>query len=208
MNRLITLIITLVLSVQCFSQSNKKLVLESFENYKNAILTDQGEIASNFVDSRTMDYYTTILNKVKTADSTEVDSMGIIDKITVLSLRHRVEKKDLLNFSGKDLFVYAIDHGMVGKSNVMNAELGKVTTSGDFSKAEFVVNRQKTPFFFHFYFEENTWKIDITHLFSLGTVGMKKMIDDSEKDENEFIIQILEILTGNRPTNNIWNPMI
>ena len=208
MKRIITLIFLIFLAIKSHSQSDKELVLKSFENYKNAILTDKGKLAADFVDSRTMNYYSTILDKVKTADSLELDSMGIIDKLTVLTMRHRVEKKDLLNFNGKDLFVYAIDNGMVGKNSVVNAELGDIVTNGDFSKAEFVVNGQQTPFFFHFYREDKVWRIDITHLFSLGTMSFKKMIEDSGENENDFITNILEVLTGKKPTENIWKPQI
>ncbi len=208
MKRIITLALLSLLSIKSYSQSDKELVLKSFENYKEAILTDKGKLASDFVDSRTIRYYSDILEKVRTADSLEVDSMGIIDKLTVLSMRHRTPKSDLLSFDGKDLFVYAIDNGMVGKNSVVNAELGDVTTNGDFSKAEFVVNGEKTPFFFHFYREDNIWKIDITHLFSLGTLSLKKMIENSGENENDFMINILEVLTGKKPTDKIWQPII
>jgi len=208
MRKIITLISLIFLSISSYSQSDKELVLKSFENYKNAILTDKGSVAADFVDSRTMNYYSTILDKVKTADSLEIDAMGLIDKLTVLTMRHRVPKKNLLNFNGEDLFIYAIDNGMVGKSSVVNAELGDVVTNDDFSQAEFVVNGQKTPFFFHFYHEDNVWKIDITHLFSLGTMALKQMIEDSGESENDYIVTILELLTGEKPTENIWKPML
>lgn len=105
------------------------------------------------------------------------------------------------------MFIYAIDNGMVGKNSVINITLGNVTTNGDFSKAEVIVNGQKEPFFFHFYREENAWKIDITHLFPLGNMGLEKMIEDSGEEENNFIINILEVLTGKKPTENIWQPI-
>ncbi len=207
MKRIITISLIFFISINTYSQTNKESVLKSFENYKNAILTDKGEIAAEFVDSRTMNYYSNILDKIKTADSLEVNSMGIIDKLTVLSMKHRTSKGELLNFIGRDLFVYAIDNGMVGKNSVMNAELGEVTTSGDFAKAEFIVNNQKTPFFFHFYQENEVWKLDITHLFSLGAMSFKKVIEDSGESENNFIINILEAATGKKPTNDIWKPL-
>ncbi len=208
MKKLTILIFLIFLSINSYSQSDKELVLKSFENYKNAILADKGKLAAAFVDSRTMNYYSTILDKVKTADSLDVDSMGIIDKLTVLTVRHRTTKKELLNFNGRDLFIYAIDNGMVGKNGVVNAELGDVVTNGDFSKAEFIVNEQKTPFFFHFYREDKVWRINITHLLSLGTMTFEKMIEDSGEKENDFIINILEVLTGKKPTDNIWQPLI
>ncbi len=208
MRKTITFIVLIFISIKSYSQSDKELVLESFDNYKNAILTDKGGLAADFVDSRTMTYYTTILEKAKNADSLEIESMGLLDKLTVLTMRHRVPKKDLLSFNGKDLFIYAIDNGMVGKNSVVNAELGDVIASDDFAKAEFLVGGQKTPFFFHFYREDNIWKIDISHIFSLGTTAFKKIIEESGETENDFIINILELLTGKKPTEAIWKPIM
>ena len=207
MKRIITLSLLIFLSLKSYSQSDTELVLESFENYKNAILTDKGTLAADYVDSRTMKYYDDILEEIKSADSLTVDSMSILDKLTVLTMRHRVAKNDLLSFDGRGLFIYAIDNGMVGKNSVVSAELGEVTTTGDFSKAEFMTNGRKTPFFYHFYREDGNWKIDLTHLLSMGTMGFKKLIEDSGETENDFILNILELLTGQRPSAAVWQPV-
>lgn len=208
MKRLLLLILAVQCSINAVAQSDEDAVLSTFEAYKNAILTDKGVEAAETVDSRTMKYYSDILEKVKTSDSLEVESLGIIDKLMVLRIRFTAPKNEILSFEGKDLFIYAIDKGMVGKSSVVNASLGDVTISGEFAKADFIVNNQKTPFFFHFYYEKETWKIDITHLFSLGTMAFKQLIKDSGQSENDFILNILELLTGKKPTNEIWKPLL
>ena len=195
------------LSFTSYAQTDKELVLKAFDNYKKAILADKGEEAVNFVDSRTVNYYADILEKVKKSDSVAVDAMGIIDKVMVLSLRHRAPKKELLSFDGKELIIYAINNGMVGKNGVANASLGAVTTKGDFAKAEFLVHGQKTPFFFHFYKESNAWKMDLTHLSSLGETGFKQLVKDSGKSENTFLMDLMGMLTGTKASNAIWQPI-
>ncbi len=198
-----------LVSLSAFAQeTDRDSVLQSFERYRDAILTDKGSIAADYVDSRTMKYYSDILEKVKFADSVEINSMGIIDKLTLLSIRHKAAKEELISFNGRALFEYAIKEGMVGKNSVMNTSLGDVFTQGDFAKAELVVNDQKTSFYFHFYREENIWKLDITHLFSVGAMSLNKMIEDSGETENVFILNILEVLTGKKPSKDIWKPLI
>jgi hypothetical protein len=208
MRRITILSLLLILSTSIYSQSDKELVLETFNSYKNAVLTDKGDVASGLVDSRTINYYSGILEKTKTADSLQVNSLGIIDKLTVLTMRHRASKKELLGFKGKDLLIYAINNGMVGKEGVASAELGDVVTNGDFSKAELIINGQKTSFYYHFYKEDKMWKLDITHLFSVGSMSFKQIIKNSGKTENEFIIYILERLTGKKPSKDIWKPIV
>ncbi|MFY7734196.1 MAG: hypothetical protein ACOVSR_11990, partial [Bacteroidia bacterium] len=76
----------------------EKLVIKAFENYKSAILNDKGEEAVKHVDSRTIKYYTDVLALVISADSAKVDSLSILDKLMVFSIRHRTTKNDILSF--------------------------------------------------------------------------------------------------------------
>jgi len=185
----------------------EKSVVESFETYKDAILNDKGEIAVSSVDSRTLSYYSNILNQTKEADSTKLNSLGVIDKFTVLTMRHKASKEEILSFNGKGVLEYAIKNGMVGKNSVANTTIGEVIIDGDFAKGQLVKNGQKAPFYFHFYKENNIWKIDITSLFSAGVMAFKKMIEDSGKNENDFFLYILEAMTGKKPSPEIWNPI-
>jgi hypothetical protein len=142
-------------------KKEEKLVRESFNSYKTSILNDKGEKAVDFVDSKTISYYNEILETTKKADSLTVNSLGILDKLMVISIRYRTSKRDILSFNGKELLIYAIKEGMVGKNSVMNTEIGDVEIDGNFAKGQLISKGQKTPFYFHFYKESNIWKIDL-----------------------------------------------
>jgi len=187
--------------------SEEELVRKSFENYKKAILNDNGDEAVKYVDSRTIKYYSEILELVKTADSTKVETLSILDKVMVFSVRHRTSREDILSFDGKSLLVYAIKSGMVGKNSVSNNSIGDVTINNDFSKGQFIANGQKAPFYLHFYKEDEQWKIDLTSLFTVSEMALKKMIEETGQNENEFIFSLLKMITGKKTDHEIWKPM-
>lgn len=189
-------------------KSEEKLVRASFDNYKSAILNDKGDEAVKYVDSRTIKYYSDILELVKTADSTKIETLSILDKPMVFSIRHRTSKKDILSFDGKSLLVYAIKSGMVGKNTVVNNSIGDVSIDKDFAKGQFIAKGQKAPFYFHFYREDELWKIDLTSIFPVSTMAFMKMADESELSQNEFLFSLLEMLTGKKPGPEIWKPII
>jgi len=191
-----------------YGQKNEeKPVKMSFNCYKIAILNDKGEEAVKYVDSRTIKYYSDILELVKTADSTKIEILSILDKLMVFSIRHRTSKNDILSFDGKSLLVYAIKSGMVGKNSVANNSIGNIIMEKDFAKGQFITNRQKSPFYFHFYKEEGQWKIDLTSLFSVSTIAFKKMADESKKNQNDYLFSLLEMITGKKPGAEIWQPI-
>jgi len=202
----ITFLITLG-NIAYGQKSEEKLVKKSFDNYKSAILNDKGEEAVKFVDSRTIKYYSDILELVKTADSAKVETVSILDKLIVFSIRHRTAKEDVLNFDGESLLVYAINSGMVGKNSVANNSIGEVKIEGNYAKGQYISNGQKAPFYFDFYKEDKQWKIDLTSLFPISTKAFKKMADDSGQNQNDYLFSLLEMITGNKPDIEIWKPI-
>lgn len=203
------LFLSLSIITCCLGQENEeKLVRESFNSYKTSILNDKGEKAVDFVDSKTISYYNKILETTKKADSLTVNSLGILDKLMVISIRYRTSKRDILSFNGKELLIYAIKEGMVGKNSVMHTEIGDVEIDGSFAKGQLISKGQKAPFYFHFYKESNIWKIDLTSIFPVGAMAFKKMIEDNGEEENQYLIQLLEMITSKKPVNEIWKPIL
>ncbi len=93
---------------------------------------------------------------------------------------------------------------MVGKNSVANNEVGSVDIDENFAKGQLVANGTPAPIYFHFYKEEENWKIDLTSIFPVATQAFQRMADESGQDENEYLFMLLEIITGNKPTSEIW----
>ena len=200
------LLVLLLPLFPCAAQSTQDSIRGTFNDYKSAILNDDGERAVGYVDSRTLAYYGEMLDKTKTADSSTVDALPIMDKLMVLAIRHRTSRADLLRFDAQKLFVYAIEQGMVGKGSVMNIEIGEVTVDGATARGQFMSNGVPGPVYFGFY-DENGWKVDLTSIFPAANEAFQQMVDESTTNENEYLIQILEMLTGTPASEDIWQPV-
>ena len=201
--------VLLLLAAQfVYGQKNEiEKVRKSFENYQKAILNENGEEAVKYVDSVTVKYYADMLHLVRTADSAQVETLSILDKLMVFSIRHRTSRENIISFDGKSLLVYAIKSGMIGKNSVSKSLIGEVTIESNLAKGQFVTNGQKTPYFFNFHKEEGEWKLDITSLFSITTMAFTKMAENSGESQNDFLFSMLELSTGKKPDNNIWKPV-
>jgi len=206
--QLLVFFISLLVLPAVYGQSSEQsLVKEAFENYKSAILNEKGEEAVRFVNSKTVAYYDDILNKVKNADSAEVNGLSVLDKLMVFSIRHRTSRADILSFDGKALLVYAIKSGVVGKSSVINLSVGEIKTDGNYANGVVVTNGKATPLSFGFTKENGQWKIDLTSILPASAAAFEAMVKDSGQEENEFFFSILNILTGKTPGPEIWKPV-
>ena len=190
------------------AQTNDKLEINKvFDRYKSAILNDKADEALSAIDNKTISYYKTILSEVKKADSSKIAAMSLVDKITVLGVRARATKQEIVDMQGSDVFLFAIKNGMVGKNSVINNSVGEIIIDKNFAKGELLVNGEKTPVFFHFYKENDGWKLNLTELFSLGNMSLKQLFQDSGKPENEYLMEILSMLSGKTLSYEIWHPI-
>jgi hypothetical protein len=202
-----TVVVFLMCTIGCQSVDEKQAVLNCFAAYKSAILESNGEEALKWVDSHTLEYYDKILHSAIHDDSLAVDQMGILDKMTVLIVRHRVPRKEVLEMNKNSFFIYAIDQGMVGKNSVMNIEIDDIEVDGRFAKGRLYSNGVKSPAFFEFNKEGGKWKVDITSVFAPSITGFKQAVANSGQSENDFIMTTLEYMTGEVPGNGVWKPM-
>ncbi|MCB9283860.1 MAG: hypothetical protein H6563_07300 [Lewinellaceae bacterium] len=180
-------------------RAEKEKIRNLFEQYNAALLQDEGEVAAEYIDSRTLKYYSEALQKVIHADRATVESMGFLDKMMVLLIRHRASREEILSFDGRSLFIYAVDKGMAGKNSIPNNSLGRIKIVGDFARARALSRGRWTPIFYHFYKEDGTWKIDLTSVLAGGGLAFKKAVEKSGIEENEFLFMILEMITGQKP---------
>jgi hypothetical protein len=195
-------------SVAYGQKKQEKAVRACFDGYKEAISNEKGEKAASFVDNHTIAYYTDILTLVRQADSASVQALSISDKLMVLMIRHRTAKHDMLTFSGRDLFVFAVNEGMVGKSNLPGATIGEVTFKGASAEGQFVHQGQPSPFSFGFNQENGKWKIDLTSIFPVSNMAFQNMVAESGQPEDAYLLSLLAMLTGREPGPDIWQPVL
>ena len=71
-------------------QTVPELVKASYEGYRQAVLEDNGALASTYVSRITIAYYDSAISLARTADSLRVDSLPLIEKMTVLLIRGKM----------------------------------------------------------------------------------------------------------------------
>lgn len=187
------------------SEIEEAKIQACFEAYKNSILNDQGEVATKYVSERTIQFYDSMAFLARTADSLHIDSLSIIDKLTVLALRARTPNELLFSYEGREVFVFAINSGMVGKDDVRNNDIGKIYLDSTFARAMMMVNGTEAPLAMHFHLEEGEWKMDLTSLFPITNTALEEVIEDSEMTENEFLEFVIAYgLKGQQPFHELW----
>lgn len=183
-------------------------IKEVFERYRYAILNDEGKLAFQCIDSRTKKYYGQLYQWILKDDSMALEKHSLVDKFTVLAIRAKASKQEILGMDSSTLFMYAINHGMVGKNGASNQKIAEPIADSTFGKAALMLDEKETSVFFHFYKEDGQWKMDISHLLPMANSSFRSMIEESDMTENEFIFDLLRILEGRTPNHTLWLPLV
>jgi hypothetical protein len=193
----------------CAAQSKKdiKLVKRAFANYKKALGQGNGVEAAKGVDRNTLSYYNNLLKRSIYADSAEVQNLDFIDKLMVLTVRHKIPAGEIFQLERRDFFTYAVEKGIVAKTLAAGAEIGKVYIDGNAAKGQLVSLGEVSPLYFYFNKEAGTWKLDLTPLFPLINKGFKEMLVQNGTTESEYIFTALQNLTGKPASREIWNAL-
>ncbi len=205
--RLTVLISLSFLITSLCGQSQQAAIQSCFKGYKAAIIEGRGSDAADLVDFNTLKYYSDMLEMAIYADSASVQESGMIDKMTILTTRHKIPKDTLMTMNGRSFFIYAINSGMIGKNSVVAMDLGAIEINDDFAKGQVVSAGQPSPLYFEFIVEDGDWKMDITSIFPASTLALNQMLASNGQTENDFILQMLELLTMKKVNNSIWQPL-
>ncbi len=184
-----------------------KQIYACYADYNAAILSDQGEVAAELLDTRTVDYYAKVLNDAIYADRETIEAMSLFDKVMVFSLRHRATDEELLSMDGKGVLTHAVKNGMISKNSILENDIGEVMIDGDFAKARFMSDGEMTPLYYHFYKEEGKWKLNLTSMFNFSIQAFKDMQAGSGQTESEYVFGLLKMMTGKMPKEDIWEPV-
>lgn len=186
-----------------------KDILKVFKEYKNAILSGNSDLAIKQIDKNSFDYYQEVLNLSLRADSTQINQLEVLDKLMVLSVRHRVPKANLLKMNGKELLTYSIDNGMIAKSTVEHIEMGEIDINGEIAYGEFLINNQKTPLYFGFTYDQSQWRFDVTSVFEPTGFAIRKLMKMQNKTDNDVILMMIQSSTPDQKVEkNIWKPIL
>lgn len=185
-------------------------IKKCFNKYIDAVVNNRGVEAVQYLSHNTIVYYDELLEKMKTYDSSQLEQISLMDKLTVLLYRANADSEDLLKIhTGKDLLIYGLNEGLVGKDMAQDAmmTIGTININDNLAEAQFICRGITTSYYLHFYYEDGAWRYDLAHNLKIGKSAFMKVVHDSGMTETEFIFSVIEIAIGKKTPSSIWQPL-
>lgn len=180
---------------------------EAFDSYKDAILSQDGDSAANRVSASTISQYDDYLRWARTLDKDGLKELSFINRFQVIIMKHRLPKNLLLSGSGRDAFVYAVNHDWIGKSGVVPMSADNYHISGDRAISDASHAGQMLPYKFQYIKEGGVWKYDLTIIMKISNEPLRQAAIRSGLTEDEFIFKLTEAISGKKVPDSIWEPI-
>ncbi len=197
----------LLLAAAPVEAAQQEEVSATFEAYQAALQATDGEKAAGIVTQGSRDLYRHYANQALTLDHAALNRVHIADRLTIMLLRHSLERERLMQMSGGEIIAYAVEQGWISKEGTAGIRLGNYQVAGEMATGTLLrTDGSETDFTVEFLKEDGDWHLNLKQMLEFARIGIEYAVQQAGMSEDEFILTLLEYSTGRRPDPGIWNP--
>lgn len=189
------------------AQTTADSVRAAYEPYRDALLAGDGSAAVQAVDLSAVDLYGRYVALALDADSVQVRGLGATDRMTVLSLRHRVPADTVRSFDGASALAYSVRRRWFDGVGMRLVTLGAVRVEADRAWAVLKVLEDSDGSEVPFRRRGGVWRLDLVALTRTFEPDLLAMIAEAGQSEDEFVVFALEVLSGRPVLADVWQPL-
>lgn len=181
-------------------------IRDIFDDYRNALLAGDGNTAFGTLSGSSIDFYVEMRDLALTAPRKQLEKRSLIDRLHTLTLRYVLAPQRLEGMSPTEIVAYAVDTGLIGQGTLQLQELEAISIDGDVAEATVISEGNQTEFTYEFVRDDGGWRINLLVVLDVANERFVDLIDKEGITETAFIFDTIEVITGQRPTNVLWNP--
>jgi len=175
-----------------------------FARYRAVASAGDGAGAAALVDGSTVAYYQAALVRARTASRADLAGLPLIDRLVVLSIRHRIASEVLVGLDGRSLVAAGVAGGWIGSQGTAHMELGEVILNGDIAEAPVLVDGRPAEFSFRFRREPLGWRLDLNSVHPATEQALAAAIAESRMPADSFMVAALAQATGRPVGVEVW----
>lgn len=169
--------------------------------YQAAVNRRDGAAAARLVTRETRAYYGRMRDMAVSAPEAAVRAAPLMDRVSILLYRHRVPAAELRALAPEAAFARTIEGGWVAASEEDPlAEGSRAFGEGDRAVLRF--GGDEVPFLR----EDGAWRWDMMPMI-LGASDEFSEGLESQEEEDEFVLFVLQQSDGRAPSPDIWQPL-
>lgn len=193
-------------------QDEKKMILQTFSDYRRFTALRQGSKAVQCIDAASVQYYNDLLPVILYADSATVHNLSYDRAIIVFSVRHTATVAEVREMNGKTLFEKLVKMGLVNSDQdewQKRYHIAVRMQDDEHAEVEFLDTAGKAGVAFGFVKENDLWKLNIPSGLRFMPADVWAMLEEqSGLNRADLVAALVESITGVPASTAIWQPMM
>lgn len=188
-------------------QIEKDRVYFSFNTFKKAVSNHRGQNAVAMLCESTLDYFDRVRELALYGTKEELDAQPLINRMQILTFRHRVSADQLQTMPTPELLAHAFDQGWMMRNVMRHMGIGAVSVDGsrafgDVRAAGEPVKGKKLLFCK----ESDKWRFDLLMIIDHSGEQLEGLVRYQDQEENELLMALLTRTSRVIVPETIWNP--
>ena len=185
----------------------EKAIRDAFARYQAAIQNKNGKEAAEWLDKKTIDWYSQVLRGAKEYPQPRLRASPLLPQYMILEVRHRISKETLLAMrDGKELFIHSINNGILG-GVAEKLDIETVDVRGNAAVIAVSSGGKDIPFGIRCRLVNGRWEMDMTFCFQFFEQAFRERVQQHGGSYEQFMFQALEQSSGRKPDDSIWIPL-
>jgi len=192
-------------------ETEESRVQKVFRDYKQALMTGDGDAAAALVDEGTLDYFQGVQRLALSGSREEVSARSFIDRLLVVTMRNELEREVLESLELDDLLHHAIEAGWIGKASISRLDIGEVSIDGDEASGVALTGGQVPspedgdPLRYSFVREDGEWKFRFSSLVESLNHLITQFTAQLGTNEDDLIFTLVQAISGKQVLPEIWD---
>jgi hypothetical protein len=173
--------------------SSASQVRNTYTRIVDALLNRDGRTASNLVTQETLDFYEQCRQAALDSSSIDFEQISQIEVVLIFQLRYLSSRDELSKMTGKDVFQWGVERGLVGEKGMKGVSLDRVQIDGDVAFATVFKDRKPVPgLAFRFAREYGAWVFDMLYISKAVEPVFAEVRKQAHKSKIELAIFLME----------------
>lgn len=187
------------------SSPKRDAVSEAFHAYRRAVERRNGAGAVQRVSRATLDFFGEMKRKALYAPEEVVREEGLLRRLWIVTLRHRLPTERLQAVSEEELFGELVDRGWVD-SGIVEDSLGFIEVHGRTAVADREGPRERGPERYVFVEEGGRWRIDLIGTLPHAEEELQQLAEQQGLSGDELVLALVQSASGVEVPQSIWTP--
>ena len=173
--------------------SSESRVRNSYARIFDALMNRDGKTASKLVTRKTLDFYEQCRQTALDSSSIDFEQIGQMEVLLVFQLRYLSSREELSKMTGRDVFQWGVERGLVSEKGMKGVSLNRVQIDGDVAYATVLKNREPVPgLAFRFAREDGVWVFDMLYISKAVEPAFAEIRKQAKKSKTELAVFLME----------------